>query len=77
MYACGVLLNSVVYYQQEEHSRERQELEETQNSLTKELKLKYLIIENFIPPDEKIKITNRYDNYLFCCHISEPLFLTE
>ncbi|XP_077978073.1 kinesin-II 95 kDa subunit-like [Glandiceps talaboti] len=45
--------------QQEEHIRERQELEQTQNELTRELKLKMLIIENFIPPEEKAKIMNR------------------
>lgn len=44
---------------QEEHVRERQELEQTQNELTRELKLKLLIIENFIPVDEKNKITSR------------------
>ncbi|GAB6025282.1 Kinesin-like protein kif3b [Chamberlinius hualienensis] len=44
---------------QEEHSRERQEMEQTQNELTRELKLKYLIIENFIPPKEKLKIMQR------------------
>lgn len=44
---------------QEAHIRERQELEQAQEDLTKELKLKTLIIENFIPPDEKLKLTNR------------------
>lgn len=44
---------------QEEHVKERQELEQTQNELTRELKLKMLIIENFIPNEEKIKIQNR------------------
>ncbi|XP_064600484.1 kinesin-like protein KIF3B isoform X2 [Liolophura sinensis] len=44
---------------QEEHSKERQELEQTQMELTRELKLKMLIIENFIPPEEKNKIMNR------------------
>lgn len=44
---------------EEEHSRERQELEQTQNELTRELKLKYLIIENFIPVKEKNKILQR------------------
>ncbi|XP_078092753.1 kinesin-like protein KIF3B isoform X2 [Mustelus asterias] len=44
---------------QEEHIKERQELEQTQNELTRELKLKHLIIENFIPLEEKNKITNR------------------
>ncbi|XP_060678039.1 kinesin-like protein KIF3C isoform X2 [Hemiscyllium ocellatum] len=43
----------------DEHVRERQDLEHTQNELTRELKLKYLIIENFIPPEEKNKIMNR------------------
>uniref|UniRef100_A0A1A8PVT9 Kinesin-like protein n=1 Tax=Nothobranchius rachovii TaxID=451742 RepID=A0A1A8PVT9_9TELE len=43
----------------DEHVRSRQELEQTQNELTRELKLKYLIIENFIPPEEKNKIMNR------------------
>ncbi|XP_020846389.1 kinesin-like protein KIF3B [Phascolarctos cinereus] len=44
---------------QEEHIKERQELEQTQNELTRELKLKHLIIENFIPLEEKGKIMNR------------------
>ncbi|KAL3841790.1 hypothetical protein ACJMK2_019899 [Sinanodonta woodiana] len=44
---------------QEEHVKERQELEQTQMELTRELKLKMLIIENFIPPEEKQKIQNR------------------
>ncbi|XP_005108306.1 kinesin-like protein KIF3B [Aplysia californica] len=44
---------------QEEHVRERQELEQTQMELTRELKLKMLIIENFIPSEEKVKIHNR------------------
>uniref|UniRef100_A0A1A8IKR9 Kinesin-like protein n=1 Tax=Nothobranchius kuhntae TaxID=321403 RepID=A0A1A8IKR9_NOTKU len=44
---------------QEEHIKERQDLEQTQNELTRELKLKYLIIENFIPLEEKNKVLNR------------------
>ncbi|XP_067095492.1 kinesin-like protein KIF3B isoform X1 [Osmerus mordax] len=44
---------------QEEHIQERQELAQTQNELTRELKLKHLIIENFIPQEEKNKIVNR------------------
>ncbi|XP_017267500.1 kinesin-like protein KIF3C [Kryptolebias marmoratus] len=43
----------------DEHVRSRQDLEQTQNELTRELKFKYLIIENFIPPEEKNKIMNR------------------
>ncbi|XP_033118562.1 kinesin-II 95 kDa subunit-like [Anneissia japonica] len=44
---------------QEEHLMERQNLEQTQNELTRELKLKMLIIENFIPPEERAKISSR------------------
>uniref|UniRef100_A0A8C4SH57 Kinesin-like protein n=1 Tax=Erpetoichthys calabaricus TaxID=27687 RepID=A0A8C4SH57_ERPCA len=44
---------------QEDHIKERQELEQTQNELTRDLKLKHLIIENFIPTEEKNKIMNR------------------
>ncbi|GAA6104201.1 kinesin-like protein KIF3B [Tachysurus ichikawai] len=44
---------------QEEHIEERQELEQTQNELTREIKLKHLIIENFIPLEEKNKIFSR------------------
>ncbi|XP_023286500.1 kinesin-like protein KIF3B [Seriola lalandi dorsalis] len=43
----------------DEHVMTRQELEQTQNELTRELKYKYLLIENFIPPEEKNKIMNR------------------
>ncbi|XP_058472234.1 kinesin-like protein KIF3B isoform X2 [Solea solea] len=43
----------------DEHIVTRQELEQTQNELTRELKFKYLLIENFIPPEEKNKIMNR------------------
>ncbi|XP_059209883.1 kinesin family member 3Cb [Centropristis striata] len=43
----------------EEHVVTRQELEQTQTELTRELKYKYLLIENFIPPEEKNKIMNR------------------
>ncbi|CAH1255107.1 kinesin-II 95 kDa subunit-like isoform X2 [Branchiostoma lanceolatum] len=44
---------------QEAHINDRQELEQTQMELTRELKLKVLIIENFIPPEEKKKIMER------------------
>ncbi|KAM6982926.1 kinesin-like protein KIF3B isoform 2-T2 [Tautogolabrus adspersus] len=44
---------------QELHIHDRQELEQTQNELTRDLKLKHLIIENFIPLEEKNKIVNR------------------
>lgn len=43
----------------EANARERRELEEIQNDLMKELKFKYLIIENFIPVDEKDSFLNR------------------
>lgn len=42
-----------------EYNRDRRELEETQHDLMKELKLKYLIIDNFIPVEEKQKILSR------------------
>ncbi|XP_003962317.2 kinesin-like protein KIF3C [Takifugu rubripes] len=42
-----------------EHVTARQELEETQAELTRELKYKNVLIENFIPPEEKNKIMNR------------------
>ncbi|XP_012681607.2 kinesin-like protein KIF3B [Clupea harengus] len=44
---------------QDSHIKERQDLEQTQNELTRELKLKTLIMENFIPLEEKSKIENR------------------
>ncbi|CAI5646564.1 unnamed protein product [Oreochromis niloticus] len=44
---------------QEAHINERQEMEQIQNELTRDLKLKHLIIENFIPLEEKNKIVNR------------------
>uniref|UniRef100_A0A8C3G465 Kinesin-like protein n=2 Tax=Cyclopterus lumpus TaxID=8103 RepID=A0A8C3G465_CYCLU len=43
----------------DEHVVTRQELEETQTELTRELKYKYLLIENFIPPEVKNKIMHR------------------
>jgi len=52
-------IRSEIADQQEAHIRERQELEQAQEDLTRELKLKTLIIENFVPPDERIKLTNR------------------
>ncbi|XP_030211624.1 kinesin family member 3Cb [Gadus morhua] len=43
----------------EEHVLTRQELEQTQNELTRELKYKFMLIENFIPPEEKNKMMSR------------------
>ncbi|KAF7704322.1 kinesin family member 3Cb [Silurus meridionalis] len=43
----------------DEHVTTRQELEQTLNELTREMKYKNLIIDNFIPPEEKNKIINR------------------
>nr|XP_057912461.1 kinesin-like protein KIF3B [Doryrhamphus excisus] len=42
-----------------EHVTTRQELEQTQNELARELKYKSLLIENFVPPDEKKKVVSR------------------
>ena len=43
----------------EEYNRDRRDLESTQEELLKELKLKYLIIENFIPAEEKERVLSR------------------
>ncbi|XP_034437294.1 kinesin-like protein KIF3B [Hippoglossus hippoglossus] len=52
-------MNAEIHDIQEEHSKERQKLEQNQNDLTKKLKLKHLIIENFIPPEEKSELDSR------------------
>ncbi|XP_076004835.1 kinesin-like protein KIF3C [Genypterus blacodes] len=59
LYAKLQCIKAEIHDVNEEHVRSRQELEQTQNELTRELKFKYLIIENFIPPEEKNKIMNR------------------
>lgn len=48
----------------EEYNADRRELEQTRNDLLKELKKKYLIIENFISPEVKQKFSERlyYDD---------------
>lgn len=43
----------------EEYNRDRRDLEQTQHELLKELKLKYLLIDNFIPSNDKEKILGR------------------
>ncbi|XP_049596083.1 kinesin-like protein KIF3B [Syngnathus scovelli] len=43
----------------DEHVATRQELEQTQDELTRELKFKSLLMENFVPPAEKKKLINR------------------
>uniref|UniRef100_A0A8C5N3M5 Kinesin-like protein n=1 Tax=Gouania willdenowi TaxID=441366 RepID=A0A8C5N3M5_GOUWI len=59
MYAKVQLLKGEMRDIIDEHVTTRQELEETQTELTRELK--FLLIENFIPPEEKNKIINRLD----------------
>ncbi|PSN50934.1 Kinesin-like protein KIF3B [Blattella germanica] len=60
----------------EEFNRDRRELELTQNELMKELKFKFLTIENFIPPEEREAIHNRcwynenYDQWVLNPHSS-------
>ncbi|XP_069693014.1 kinesin-like protein KIF3B isoform X2 [Periplaneta americana] len=43
----------------DEFNQDRRQLEQTQNDIMKELKVKYLIIENFIPTDEKNRLLSR------------------
>ncbi|XP_068928112.1 kinesin-like protein KIF3C [Petaurus breviceps papuanus] len=64
LYAKLQAVKAEIQDQHDEYIRVRQDLEEAQNEQTRELKLKYLIIENFIPPEEKNKIMNRL--YLDC-----------
>jgi hypothetical protein len=58
----------------EEYNRDRRDLEETQQELLKELKLKYLLIENFIPPPEKTKLLSRaqYDEESDSWYMATP-----
>lgn len=55
-------------------NRDRRDLEQTQHELMKELKLKYLIIENFIPEEEKKKILSRIhlDEEEDCWMVKDP-----
>lgn len=55
-------------------NRDRRDLEQTQHELMKELKLKYLIIENFIPEEEKNKILSRIhlDEEEDCWVVKDP-----
>lgn len=55
-------------------NRDRRDLEQTQHELMKELKLKYLIIENFIPEEEKNKILSRIhlDEEEDCWRVKDP-----
>uniref|UniRef100_H2ZYC9 Kinesin family member 3C n=1 Tax=Latimeria chalumnae TaxID=7897 RepID=H2ZYC9_LATCH len=59
LYAKLQSVKAEIQDQHDEYVRVRQDLEQTQNEQTRELKLRYLIIENFIPPEEKNKIMNR------------------
>lgn len=43
----------------EAHISERQDLEQVLNEVTRDLKLRHLLIENFVPPEEKNKISQR------------------
>ncbi|XP_029452136.1 kinesin-like protein KIF3C isoform X2 [Rhinatrema bivittatum] len=64
LYAKLQAVKAEIQDQHDEYVRVRQDLEQAQNEQTRELKFKYLIIENFIPPEEKNKIMNRF---LFDC----------
>ncbi|XP_030051400.1 kinesin-like protein KIF3C [Microcaecilia unicolor] len=60
LYAKLQAVKAEIQDQHDEYIRVRQDLEQAQNEQTRELKFKYLIIENFIPPEEKNKIMNRF-----------------
>ena len=53
------LIKSEIKDTEEANARDRRDLEEYQNDLMRELKFKYLIIENFIPLEEKNKLLSR------------------
>lgn len=55
-------------------NRDRRDLEQTQHELMKEFKLKYLIIENFIPEEEKNKFLSRvhFDEEEECWIVKDP-----
>ena len=44
----------------EQNSKEREELQQTETELQRDLKLRQLIIENFIPADEREKLNNKF-----------------
>ncbi|KAJ1520229.1 hypothetical protein ONE63_004439 [Megalurothrips usitatus] len=64
MYAKLQLVKQEIQDVTEEFNRDRRELESTRNELLKDLKLQYLIIDNFIPPEEKERLITRlrYDD---------------
>lgn len=43
----------------EEHSQNRQDLEVSQNNILKEIKLNRMIIDNFVPPEERKSVEDR------------------
>ena len=43
----------------EAFSKERQEMEQAQTEMQRDIKLRYLIIENFVPKEENDKLINR------------------
>jgi hypothetical protein len=51
--------------------------EETQQQLFKELKLKVLLIENFVPPSEKLKLLSRigYDEEEDSWKLTQVIFV--
>ena len=59
MYARWQSVRTEVSELSDEFSRQRRELEETQEVLLKELRLKQLIISHFVPPEFRRQITPR------------------
>jgi phenylalanyl-tRNA synthetase beta subunit len=52
---------------QEEFQREREDMLDTIRQLTRQLKLKDVIINNFVPPEESKKVRRTYQRRIRLC----------
>ena len=59
LYTKYLLIKEEIRDAAESNQREQKELEDLQTDLIKDVKLKYLIIDNFIPSEDKRKLLNR------------------
>lgn len=59
MLFCSQSINSEIRDLHETHADERRELERISSDLMKDLKLRYMIIDNFIPESEKTRFLRR------------------